>query len=220
MSTRRHLTLVSSSANAGGEGDRGRGAREGREGPTDAQLVIAARGGEAWAREALFRRYTRMVNGLAWRLMPNDAELDDLVQDVFVQALSSLPKLTEPAAFGSWLGSIVVRTAHGKIRRRRMLTRLGLRRDTPIDPDTVVSEAAPAHAAAELKAVYAVLGTLPSEARVALVLRRVEGMKLEEIAVAMDLSLATVKRRLEAAEKALAAKFVPEAAPGGEGGAT
>jgi RNA polymerase sigma-70 factor (ECF subfamily) len=55
----------------------------------------------------------------------------------------------------------------------------------------------------ELKGVYALLDRLPTEQRIALVLRRVEGMELAEIATAMKLSLATVKRRLVLAEARL-----------------
>src|SRR6266513_458158 len=61
-------------------------------GPSDAALVVAARAGEAWAQEALFRRHARMVNGLALRLIGRDADLDDLVQEAFAQALGSLDR--------------------------------------------------------------------------------------------------------------------------------
>ena len=171
--------------------------------PADADLVVAARGGEAWAQEALYRRYARMVNGLAWRLMPGDPDLEDLVQDVFVQALGSLGRLTEPAAFGSWLGSITVRTAHKRIRRKRLRTRLGLVTREPIDVDALISASAPPDVQSELRAVYTVLDQLSAEERIALVLRRVEGMQLAAIAAHMGLSLATVKRRLESAEAKL-----------------
>lgn len=174
-------------------------------GPSDTALVVAARGGEAWAQEALYRRYARMVNGLAWRLMPGDADVEDLVQDVFVQALGSLDRLTEPAAFSSWLGAITVRTAHKRIRRKRLHMRLGLVRREAVDLDAVIAPSAPPDVQSELKAIYRVLEDLPAEERIALVLRRVEGMPLAEIADQMKLSLATVKRRLEAAESKLRA---------------
>ena len=73
---------------------------------------MAARAGEKWAQEALFRRHARMVNGLAFRLLGRDQDVDDLVQDSFLSALRSLDRLAEPQAFASWLGSIVVRSAH------------------------------------------------------------------------------------------------------------
>jgi RNA polymerase sigma factor (sigma-70 family) len=175
-------------------------------GPSDAALVAAARLGEGWAHEALYRRYARMVNGLAWRLMPGDSDLDDLVQDAFIQAFGALDRLADPAVFSSWLGAITIRTAHKRLRRKRLKMRLGLARRDPVDLDAVISSAAPPDVASELRALYRLLDELPVEARVALVLRRVEGMQLAEIAEQMGLSLATVKRRLDAAEVKLAAR--------------
>jgi RNA polymerase sigma-70 factor (ECF subfamily) len=172
-------------------------------GPTDAALVVAARAGEAWAQEALFRRYTRLALGLAHRILPLDAEVDDLVQDSFMQAFERLHSLTNPQAFQAWLSAIVVRTAAKRLRRRRLQTRLGLRAVDPIDADQVVSAAAPPDVAAELRAIYAVVSDLPAEERVALVLRRVERLEIAEIAEHMGLSVSTVKRRLNLAEARL-----------------
>ncbi len=173
-------------------------------GPSDAALVVAARAGEDWAREALFRRYASMVNGLAYRVMGRDDDVDDLVQDSFVQALHGLDRLKEPQAFAGWLSAIVVRTASKVIRRRKLLRRLGLRSaDEPIAIDTIVGTSVPPDVAVELRAVYTLVDALPVEQRMALVLRRVEGLGLEEIADVMGLSLATIKRRLVDAEAAL-----------------
>ncbi len=178
----------------------------------DATLVVAARDGQKWAKEALFRRHARMVNGLAHRIMPRDSEVDDVVQDSFVTALSSLHKLENPQAFASWIASIVVRTAYKKLRRKKLLRRLGLARSEPIDVETAVSGSAPPDVSAELKAMYGLLDELPVEARIALVLRRVEGLQLDEIATQMGLSLATVKRRLQDAEQRLEAAIARRSA--------
>lgn len=171
--------------------------------PTDAALVLAARAGEEWAREALFRRYARLALGLAYRILPFDQDSDDLVQDSFLYAFERLAHLSNPQAFQAWLSSIVVRTAGKRLRRRRLQFRLGLRSATPIDADEVVSRTAPPDIAAELRAVYGLLETLPAEERVALVLRRVERLEIPEIAQHMGLSVSTVKRRLNAAEARL-----------------
>lgn len=144
-----------------------------------------------------------MVLALAQRMLPERHDADDLVQDVFVFALDRLDTLENPQAFASWIASIVVRTAGKRLRRRRLLTRLGLHRATPVDVESIVSPSAPQDVAAELRAVYSILDGLPSEERVALVLRRVEGMEIAEIARHMDISVATVKRRLSAAEARL-----------------
>jgi len=171
--------------------------------PTDAALVLAARAGEEWAREALFRRYARLALGLAYRILPSDLDIDDLVQDSFLYAFERLNGLTNPQAFQAWLSSIVVRTAGKRLRRRKLQIRLGLRSHTPIDADEVISRTAPPDVAAELRAVYGVLETLPVEERIALVLRRVERLEIPEIAEQMQLSVSTVKRRLHAAEARL-----------------
>ena len=171
--------------------------------PTDAALVLAARAGEEWARELLFRRYVRLALGLAYRILPFDQDSDDLVQDSFLYAFQRLERLSNPQAFQAWLTSIVVRTAGKRLRRRKLQIRLGLRSATPIDADEVVSRAAPPDVAAELRAVYGLLETLPAEERIALVLRRVERQEIPEIAEQMGLSISTVKRRLNAAEARL-----------------
>jgi len=171
--------------------------------PTDTALVLAARAGEEWAREALFRRYVRLALGLAYRILPSDLDIDDLVQDSFLYAFERLNGLTNPQAFQAWLSSIVVRTAGKRLRRRKLQIRLGLRSHTPIDADEVISRTAPPDVAAELRAVYGLLENLPVEERIALVLRRVERLEIPEIAEQMQLSVSTVKRRLNAAEARL-----------------
>ncbi len=177
-------------------------------GPSDAVLVVSARAGEEWAREALFRRYAPMVNGLAYRLMGRDADVDDLVQESFVQGLRGLHRLHEPQAFAKWMGSIVVRTAAKILRRRRLLSRLGLRKTSaPIDVDTTVSRTASPEIAAELRRLYERLERLPVNLRTAFVLRRIEGMAVEEVASTLGVSLATAKRRVVAAEEALTGRY-------------
>jgi len=172
-------------------------------GPTDAALVVAARAGEAWAQETLFRRHARMALGLAHRLLPGDPEVDDIVQDCFVFALERLASLRNAQAFASWLGSIVVRVVQKRLRRRRIATRLGLRSAQPVNFDAVIAANAPAEAVYELRRVYGLLEQLPAEERVALVLRRVEGLEIPQIAETMGLSVSTIKRRLAAAEARL-----------------
>jgi len=190
----RYLSLVNANPTRSGSG------------PSDAALVTAARAGEGWASEALFRRHAPMVNGLAYRLLGRDAEVDDVVQESFVQALGALDALKEPQAFASWMASIVVRTTSKVLRRRKLMARFGLRRSEPIDVDALIGRAVPPDAAAELRAIYGIVEALPVKIRVPLLLRRVEGLALEEIAEQVGCSLATAKRRIAEGEAALAAQ--------------
>ena len=134
-------------------------------------------------------------------MLGSSDDADDLVQDAFVRAFSYLHRLENPQAFAAWLMSIAVHGAQKRLRRRRMLVRLGLRSTAPHDPDLVISSSAPPDVALELRSVYTTVRDLPAEERIALVLRRVEGLELTEIAETMGLSLATIKRRLSSAER-------------------
>jgi RNA polymerase sigma-70 factor (ECF subfamily) len=169
-------------------------------GPSDAALVVSARAGEPWAKEALFRRHARMVNGLVYRLTGRDADVDDLVQESFAQALANLDQLENPQAFAAWMSGIVVRTTHKVLRRRRLLSRLGLRASTPVDVESIAGRSAPPDVIQELRAVYGAMERMAPELRVALVLRRIEGLPLDEVATLVSASLSTVKRRLALAE--------------------
>jgi RNA polymerase sigma-70 factor (ECF subfamily) len=170
-------------------------------GPTDAALVVQAQRGAVEALEMLFRRHAPRVRALALALMGKDSDLDDLVQDSFTQALQSLDKLKVPAAFASWLSAIVIGTAHKVFRRRHLLSRLGLLNRDPADLEALVARTVSPEVAAELKAAYAAVDRLHDESRTAFLLRRVEGLRLDEIAAELNVSLSTVKRRLGAAEQ-------------------
>jgi len=176
---------------SGGPSDRG---RRSPSAPTDAELVERARRGDDAALEILYRRHAGMVIGLAHRLLGRRDEVDDVVQDVFLTAFEKLGTLRDPQAFGSWVGGITVRKA-----RRRM----SRRPSSPLDAENLVARSAPPDTGTELRNIYGILHTLPRDVRIALVLRRVEGMTLPAIAQAMGKSLATVKRRLSDGETLL-----------------
>jgi len=169
--------------------------------PTDTELVSAARSGDKQAQGELFRRHAQVVYGLAFRLIgPNDAR--DVMQDAFVQALRSLQKLDEPGFFRSWLCGITVRIVRHRLRRMRLF-RAAFSPDRIEDVADYIDPAAPPDVQAELKWAYARLSVLPERPRVAFILRRMEGMTGEEVALAMGLSLTTVKRLVLDAEQRL-----------------
>ncbi len=168
----------------------------------DDVLLGKVQAGEAWAAEALMRRYSRMMSGMAYRMVgPEDVE--DVVQESFFQALRSLHRLQHAAHLGTWLGAVVVHTAQKELRRRRLLSRFRLSTESMPDPREFVASTAPPDVAAELSAVYRVIGTLDVKPRQALILRRVEGRTVIEIAELMRASTASVKRWLAKAERVL-----------------
>jgi RNA polymerase sigma-70 factor (ECF subfamily) len=76
--------------------------------------------------DEVFRRYSGYVARVALRLLGSDSEVDDLVQDVFLEAHRGLNSVREPGALGGWLARICVRRATRRLRRRRLLVLLSL----------------------------------------------------------------------------------------------
>lgn len=177
--------------------------RPSRDVRSDEALVRATLSGARGSFEELYRRHARMATGMAHRLLGGGHEVDDVVQDAFVTALSKLDSLRDPQAFARWLGTIVVHAARRRLRRRSLKARLlpGLRES--VDLDALIGAATPPDVALELRALYGALDSLGPEVAIALVLRRVEGMTIPEMAEAMNLSPATVKRRLKTGEERL-----------------
>jgi RNA polymerase sigma-70 factor, ECF subfamily len=173
--------------------------------PADSVLILEARAGQPWAREALFRRYAPLVNGLAYRLLGGDADLDDLVQESFAQALTCLDRLQNLETFPTWLATIVVRTSNKLLRRRRLMKRFGLWKPPEIDWEQVRSSGIGSEDLLELRVIYRLVHDMPAELRVPLILRHVEDKSLQEIADLVGASIATVKRRIVKAQQLLTA---------------
>lgn len=145
----------------------------------------------------VYRAHASYVAGVALRLLGNDAEVDDVVQDVFIAAQSGLATIREPRAIRGWLATIAVRVAMRKLRWRR------LRRFVTFGESAAQTELAPGLPADErvlLGRVYAALDTMPAATRVAWSLRYIEGEALEDVAQLCECSLATAKRRIADAQ--------------------
>jgi RNA polymerase sigma-70 factor (ECF subfamily) len=167
----------------------------------DAELVRRALAGDTWAEEFLYRRYVRAIWGTVFRLLRSSPDAEDVVQDTFATAFRELPRLRDASALRGWLLRIAVREVHRRLRRRRLLRLLGLEQDDAGESslESVAVEGLGAEARAELAMIDRVLARVPSDQRVAWMLRHVEGESLEEVARACACSLATVKRRIAAA---------------------
>jgi RNA polymerase sigma-70 factor (ECF subfamily) len=151
--------------------------------------------------ETAFRRYSRYVAAIALRLLGRDDEVDDVVQETFLAALRGLGGLREPEAVRGWLATVAVRVASRRLRRRRVRAWLGLERARDYQ---LIAPGAPADERALLSRVYRQLDALPVAERVPWTLRYVEGEPLERVALLCRCSLATVKRRIAAAQARLA----------------
>jgi len=171
-----------------------------RDGPTPA-------GGDASPRlDDVYRRYCRYVAAVVLRLGGRDQEVDDLVQDVFVEAARGIGRLREADAIKGWLATIAVRQVRRRLRLRRVrrLLRLG---DRAPDYGTLVDPAASPVDKLVVRAVYEVLDALPVVDRLAFSLHRIEGEGVDAVARMCGCSAATAKRRIARAQAAIEARL-------------
>ena len=151
----------------------------------EARLVVAARDGDRDAFGRLYARYAPMVHGLLLARAPR-REVEDLVHDVFLQALRRLSSLRDPERFGPWLATIARNRAADYHRRPSTPETIDL-------PDELPGGAKPE---AEALAALAVIRSLPEAYRETLVLRLVEGMSGPEIADRTGLTPGSVRVNL------------------------
>lgn len=150
----------------------------------------------------LFDRYHRRVDRTLCAVLGPDAEIPDLVQEVFTRALSSIPRFRgEVEQLEGWITRIAVYTARNQIRRRRTVRRWTS--PVPADETAVPNSQASPEVVEALRRAYALIERLPLKERIPFVLRTMDQMKLEEVAAACEISLATAKRRLQSARARL-----------------
>jgi RNA polymerase sigma-70 factor (ECF subfamily) len=169
-------------------------ASEAETGPRDFALIQAAQRGEPWALEQLYHKYAPMVHGVLLARIPTD-HVDDLVQDVFMQAFNKLGSLRAEGAFGGWL-VMIARNRATDFHRRNKHTE-------EISESIAQRRSMKAEAAEALEAIR----TLPESYRETLILRLVEGMTGPEIADRTGLTPASVRVNLHRGMKMLREKL-------------
>ncbi len=165
----------------------------------DARLVASFQRGNAHALSELYRRHARRVESVARHVVGPSDELEDIVQEVFIELQRSLGRFRGEARFTTWLHRVTVNVALQHLRRGR---RKGWLRWLGLDdaPAAWTPRAANLEATAEaretVRALYEALAEVGEKKRVVFTLYEMEGMALEEIAATVGTSVNTVKSRL------------------------
>jgi RNA polymerase sigma-70 factor (ECF subfamily) len=155
-----------------------------------ASLVVSAQQGDRAAFAGLHARYARMVHAILVTRVPL-ADADDLVQDVFVTAMTRIGDLRDGGAFGAWIAQIA---------RNRAVDFHRSKKETEDLPEALAARSGrPAEAAQALAAIRA----LPEAYRETLVMRLVEGMTGPEIAERTGLTEGSVRVNLHRGMKLL-----------------
>lgn len=150
--------------------------------------------------EGVFIRYAPYVASIGLRLLGRRQEIEDLVQDVFLEAYRGLRQVRDSGAVKGWLATITVRQVSRRLRRQRLAHKLGWRQ-TEADYENAAGADASPEQRLYLARVYAALDRMPVKQRVPWVLRYIEGEPMERITEMCRISRATAHRRISAAHE-------------------
>ena len=149
-------------------------------------MVMAALAGDDEAFETVIRTYSRRVYVVAYAILQDVSEAEDIVQETFLKAHHQRTKLREPEKFPAWLLTVTRNAARDRLRRRRPQA-------DPETFDTLVDHSVATPGSAMEKQEHQAhlrraLARLPEEHRTALTLRYLEGLDYRAIETAMGLT--------------------------------
>jgi RNA polymerase sigma-70 factor (ECF subfamily) len=168
---------------------------------SDEELLQRVRAGDTALFEVLMRRYNQRLYRVVRSIMGNSIEIEDAIQQAYVNAFFHLHQFAERARFATWLTKIAVHEALARARRRSVADG-----NESIDPASMDAHPSalpdPEHQAfaGELRHMLeAALEALPESYRVVFMLREVEGLSTIDTAECLEINEDTVKTRLHRA---------------------
>jgi RNA polymerase sigma-70 factor (ECF subfamily) len=163
------------------------------------ELVRRFRRGDEAAFNEIFRAYRSLVWGVLHHLMPHDPELEDVVQQAFVEVFRSLDTFEGRSKLSSWVARVALHVGYHHLRRKKSRPHdYEADRSLPdlIDPSPRGDPEAAAERAEAIARVYAILETLPEKKRTVFILNDLQGLAQEEVAEIVGTNIATVRTRL------------------------
>jgi len=183
---------------------------------TDKQLVERVQRGDRKAFDLLVLKYQQRIVNLVSRFVRNQADALDVTQDAFIKAYRALPNFRGESAFYTWMYRIAVNTAKNYLAvqsRRPMGMEQDISEIEQFEGDNALKEyATPENLLLRdeiQETVINAIEELPEDLRVAITLREVEGLSYEDIAVAMDCPIGTVRSRIFRAREAIDKQLKP-----------
>jgi RNA polymerase sigma-70 factor, ECF subfamily len=183
----------------------------------DAALVTRVQQGDKKAFDLLVLKYQRKIIRLLSRMIRDQNEIEDVAQEAFIKAYKALPQFRGDSAFYTWLYRIAINTARNWLSqnsRRPSSPNMNVSEndetfseiDNLTDSHTPEAEMVSREIAAS---VNQTIESLPEELRQAIVMREIDGMSYEDIALAMSCPIGTVRSRIFRAREAIATKLRP-----------
>lgn len=165
------------------------------------------RGGDERAFRELYRRHTPRIYALVIRILGNETDADDVIQETWLRAINSAPRFRWEASLSSWLSAIALNCARGLHRRERRWPTTEVSPDTPARGRWDSTDAS-----IDLERA---MERVPPGYRAVLTLYEIEGRPHEEIAERLGIAVGTSKSQLHHARRFLRGLLDPAAAPAG-----
>ncbi len=175
---------------------------------TDEALIERARAGESEALEQLLERHERNIYHIALRTLGNHDDAMDMAQEAIIKIVRSIRGFKRDSTFKVWAYRITMNTCLDELRKRKTISL-----DSYLEASgKEISDPAEAPEErlmrADLKAALEkAIADLPEEYRAALVLRDISGLSYQEVSEALNISLGTVKSRINRARNILKDKL-------------
>lgn len=185
---------------------------------SDRDVVASVQAGDSDLYEILVSRYNRFLHYMTLRVVHDDADADDLVQEAHLKAFLNLRQFAGRSSFATWLTAIAIHGAVSHVRRTpHRLARNGT--ITMLEESTVGVAAAtpdPEHQALEAesrRALRVAIAALPATYRAVVILRWMRELTTRETAAILGISTQSVKMRLHRAKALLRADLTTRFAP-------
>jgi RNA polymerase sigma-70 factor, ECF subfamily len=167
----------------------------------DLELARRAASGDRAAQRDLFIAQRASVHHALFRILGSNRELEDLLQDAFIEIFRALPSFRGESTLGRWCQTIAVRVAYLAISRRRPPAV-----DLALVEDTLASDADVRRqmlAREATRRLYAALDRIEAKQRIAYALAAIDGKSLAEVAELTGSSVFAVKTRVWRARREL-----------------
>ena len=178
----------------------------------DAALVALVRGGQQGAFRHIMQRCNQRLFRIARSVLGEDAEAEDVLQESYLRAYRKLDTFRGESSLLTWLTSIVLNEARGRLRKRHLMVGLEKIDESPMDTHQIVQFPSrfgsedPAVSAARIQIRHLLehaIDALPPAFRTVYMLRDVEECSVEETATQLAIKPETVKTRLHRARRLL-----------------
>lgn len=174
-------------------------------------LIERSKNGDVSAFEMLIEAYQKKVFNLAYRIIGNYDDANDIAQEAFIRIFRSISGFRGQSSFSTWIYRITTNVCLDEIRKRKNKSVQYLDDDIQTDDGEmqrqIISDDPLPEEIAERKELRAAindsLGELKEEYRIIITLRDIQGMSYEEIAKVLDCPTGTVKSRINRARQAL-----------------